>query len=176
MWMLWIAHRRKQNLKISKHERTCSLFKILSHRHFGYCATCILLHQNVKFFGGKNVSNWGKWRKRTIHEPIEIKIHNTFMNRGVGKSAFLPIWDIASAMYNWCNICTHEAKMHALQHHWPTFYHCFRGFQRCYMIICTRFYFGYHIPNIAFLNDRTRVVNKSKILFLIDFYLNVARK
>ena len=117
MWMLWIAHRRKQNLKISKNERTCSLFKILSHRHFGYCATCILLHQNVKFFGGKNVSNWGNRRKRTIHEPIEIKIHNTYMNRGVGKSAFLPIGDIASAMYNWCNICTHEANMHALQHH-----------------------------------------------------------
>ena len=35
------------------------------------------------------------WRRRTIREALEIKIHNSAMNRGVGKVTISPIWDIA---------------------------------------------------------------------------------
>ena len=35
------------------------------------------------------------WRRRTIREALEIKVHKSAMNRGVGKATISPIWDIA---------------------------------------------------------------------------------
>ena len=95
-----------------KNERIRSQLKTWSHRHFNYCAKCIQLQQKFKFVGRKQVSNITNLRRklekndgeeknwrRTIRKAIEIKIHNSYMNRVVGRSTnnihFSPKYAIA---------------------------------------------------------------------------------
>ena len=42
----------------------------------------------------RTVAYVSDWRKRTVREAIEIKEKDPDMNRGVGKFALSPIWDL----------------------------------------------------------------------------------
>ena len=52
-------------------------------------------NKNFKPRLAKTLAVKSNWKRRTVREALEIKVHRASMNRGVGKVTISPIWDIA---------------------------------------------------------------------------------
>ena len=70
----------------------CAKAKLLPKRHFSSGFSC---NKRLNPKEAKTLAIENSWKRRTIREAIEIKVHDSSMNRGVGKFTISPIWDIA---------------------------------------------------------------------------------